>query len=72
MAVNAPPIATSGNNVYTVWVEPIPGTIADFNTFFIKSNDDGVVFGPTENISNNDDSGNSTLDTTKLYMLTNL
>jgi hypothetical protein len=57
----APAVATSGNNVYTVWLEPIPGTTADLNTFFIKSNDGGVVFGQTENISNNDDSGNSTL-----------
>jgi hypothetical protein len=58
------PIATSGNNIYTVWFsDKTPGK--DGEVFFRASNDNGATFGPKINLSNTTgvDSINAEIDT---------
>jgi hypothetical protein len=46
-----PEIAVSGSNVYVVWIERAANS--DFDILFRSSNDNGVTFGPTINLSDN-------------------
>ena len=49
-------ISSSGNNVYVVWED---NTLGNIDILFRESNDGGMSFGPTINLSNNAGSSHS-------------